>query len=109
MDNYVYRDRKMMKWIPFNALMEQSDYLSDLLRGKTKISKPVLSPDQEDELNYNLESAYIFQQEVCVKYFEDGDIKEADGIITKIDSFQKCIYVANVELHAQSIIDIIFV
>jgi hypothetical protein len=74
MDNYIYRDRKMMKWIPFNALMEQSDYLSDLLHGRTRIEKPILSPDQEEELNYNLEMACIFKNEILVSYFENGEI-----------------------------------
>ena len=43
MADYVYRDRKMMKWMPFNALLEQSDYLSNLLHGKERIEMPVSS------------------------------------------------------------------
>ncbi len=55
MAEYVYRDRKMMKWVPFNALLEQSDHLRDLFYGRTRIDRPVLSSDQESELNYNME------------------------------------------------------
>ena len=77
----------MMKWIPFNALMEQSDYLSDLLHGRTRIEKPILSPDQEEELNYNLEMACIFKNEILVSYFENGEIKE-DLLIEKLPTIE---------------------
>ena len=75
----------MMKWIPFNALMEQSDYLSDLLHGRTRIEKPILSPDQEEELNYNLEMACIFKNEIPKKIFKqqiDINIKEEKKFIS---------------------------
>ena len=44
--DYVYKDRKMMKWMPFNALLEQGDYINDLLNGRIKKEMPVLSVDQ---------------------------------------------------------------
>ncbi len=100
---YVYRDRKMMKWIPFNALMEQSEYISDLLHGRTRIEKPLLSPDQYDELNYNLEMAITFQSAVLIDYFENGEILQIDGIITRVDSYQKAIYLEEVELSIHAI------
>jgi len=109
MDNYIYRDRKMMKWIPFNALMEQSDYLSDLLHGRTRIEKPILSPDQEEELNYNLEMACIFKNEILVSYFENGEIKELNGVIDKVDPFHKTITISDIDLSAFTITNISFI
>jgi len=62
MPSYVYHDRKMMKWMPFNALLEQGDHLQDLLNGRSKKEMPLLSEDQQSELNYKLEVAYLFKK-----------------------------------------------
>ena len=91
-NEYVYHDRKMMKWMPFNALLEQGDYINELLHGKTRLEMPVLSEDQQSELNYKLETAYIFQSELEVSYFEAHKIKKVTGIITKTDLYNKLIY-----------------
>jgi len=92
MDNYVYHDRKMMKWMPFNALLEQSDYLKELLAGKSKKARPFLSVDQEEELNYQLETASLFKSLVTITYFKDGEILRVEGIITNTDLFKKTIF-----------------
>ena len=106
MDNYVYHDRKMMKWMPFNALLEQSDYLKELLYGKTRKEMPSLSPDQESDLNYQLEIAHLFNSNILISYFKDGDILEAEGIITRIDLFNKQIYLNDTVLSARQITNI---
>ena len=67
--NYIYHDRKMMKWMPFNALFEQGDHIRDLFKGRSKKEMPILSVDQQSELNYKLEVAYLFKNEVLIKYF----------------------------------------
>ena len=103
MDNYVYHDRKMMKWMPFNALLEQSDYLKELLYGRTRKEMPILSPDQEQELNYQLEIAYLFSSQIIVSYFKDGDIFEVSGIITRTDLYQKRIFIHETEVSAHTI------
>ena len=106
MDNYVYRDRKMMKWMPFNALLEQSDYLKELFYGKTRKEMPILSPDQEADLNYKLETAYLFNSHILVSYFQDGDILEVEGTITRSDLFHKLIFIDGVEVPARKITNI---
>ncbi len=106
MDNYVYHDRKMMKWMPFNALLEQSDYLKELLYGKTKKPRPMLSVDQEEELNYQLETAYLFKSLVTVRYYHDGKVFEVVGVITKTDQFKKTLFINNNEIPAKLIVKI---
>ncbi len=106
MDNYVYHDRKMMKWMPFNALLEQSDYLRELLYGKTKKAPPILSTDQEEELNYQLETAYLFKSLVTVSYYHDGELYEVGGVVTKTDQFTKTIFINNTEIPAKLIVKI---
>ena len=106
MADYVYHDRKMMKWMPFNALLEQSDYLSNLLQGKERIEMPVLSADQEYELNYKLETAYLFKNQIIVTYYESHKYKTAEGIIERTDLYNKLIFIGEVGISALQIIDI---
>jgi len=103
---YVYHDRKMMKWMPFNALLEQGDYINDLLHGRTRLEMPVLSEDQQSELNYKLETAYIFRSEIEVSYFENHKIRKVIGVITKTDLYNKLIFIGEKSIHAQKITDI---
>lgn len=97
-----------MKWVPFNALLEQSDHLRDLFYGRTRIERPVLSRDQEAELNYNMELAWIFKSEIIVSYFDKGEIKMLDGILTETDSYQKTVTVNDTEVSAFAITNIEF-
>lgn len=106
MVSYEYHDRKMMKWMPFNALLEQGDHISDLLKGRTKITMPVLSEDQQSELNYKLEVAYLFKNQICVSYFENGEIVEVEGVITRTDIYNKLIFIDTSSISALQITNI---
>ena len=104
--DYVYHDRKMMKWMPFNALLEQGDYIRDLLEGRERMERPVLSRDQEEELNYKLEMAYVFHQTIEVSYYESYQIKTITGTITRTDIMNKLIYIGETSLPAMTITNI---
>lgn len=103
MHDYVYHDRKMMKWMPFNALLEQGDYINDLLNGRERIEMPTLSPDQEAELNYQLETAYLFQYTIEVSYYEAHRIHKVTGYINRIDIYNKLIFIDTLSLSAYQI------
>lgn len=102
-NDYVYRDRKMMKWMPFHALLEQGDYLSDLLAGKSKKEMPILSYDQQEELNYQLETAFVFKSEIIITYFYKHKFHTVQGQLTSADHYNKLIYVNDQSVHAQTI------
>ena len=106
MPSYVYHDRKMMKWMPFNALLEQGDHLQDLLNGRSKKEMPLLSEDQQSELNYKLEVAYLFKNEVLITYYRDGAIYKIEGIITRTDIYNKLIFIDEAFVSALQIINI---
>ncbi len=105
-NDYTYKDRKMMKWMPFNALLEQGDYINGLLRGRQHKEMPTLSIDQQEELNYKLETAFIFQSEIIVTYFDAQDFKQAQGLITKTDMMNKIIFINDTAVYAQKITNI---
>lgn len=103
MHDYVYHDRKMMKWMPFNALLEQGDYISDLLQGKDWIEMPVLSPDQEDELNYSLQQAYMLHQNIMITYYENHKLNKKSGMISRIDVYNKLLFIGDTSFSAYQI------
>lgn len=105
-NDYVYNDRKMMKWMPFNALLEQGDHVSDLLLGREKKEMPILSEDQFTELNYQLETAYVFQSEVIVRYFKHGNYHDVQGRITRTDMMNKLIFIGSTAVYALEITNI---
>ena len=96
----------MMKWIPFHALLEQGDYINDLLRGREYKEMPTLSYDQQEELNYQLETAYIFKSEILVTYFDNKAFKHTQGIITRTDLMNKIIFINDSPVYAQKITNI---
>ncbi len=102
-NSYVYHDRKMMKWMPFNALLEQGDYINDLLHGKERVVMPTLSEDQLYELNYQLEEAYLFNYQIEVSYFENHKIRTVTGSITRTDLHNKLIFIGEQALSAMQI------
>lgn len=96
----------MMKWMPFNALLEQGDHIGDMLRGREKIEMPILSDDQHQELNYQLEEAYLLQKEITLTYFENHKYKQVTGYITTIDIQNKLLFIGSVSITACQIIRI---
>lgn len=104
--DYIYKDRKMMKWMPFNALLEQGSHVSELLLGRSRKEMPTLSKDQYDELNYQLEEAYSLNSIITVKYYDEYQFHEVTGQITNTDILNKLIFIDTVSINAQSIIEI---
>ncbi|MBU1019949.1 MAG: YolD-like family protein, partial [Firmicutes bacterium] len=80
--------------------------LSELLKGRSRQEMPTLSPDQEAELNYKLEVAYLFKNEISLRYYEDGTIHQIQGVILRTDMMNKLIFIDRYALSAYQIIDI---
>lgn len=104
-----YHDRKMMKWMPFNALLEQGDHLRELIDVRTQEEKPILSTDQLAELNYDLERAYITQVMVEVTYFKNNHKHKLKGKIHQIDIQNKMIVLDQDGLYAEEVLHIAFI
>ncbi|MCF7926023.1 MAG: YolD-like family protein [Candidatus Izimaplasma sp.] len=105
-NEYVYHDRKMMKWMPFNALLEHGEYLQDLLQKKHQQQKPVILEDHYQELNYKLEEAYLTQTPIKLTLFSDQQYQTVQGTISQIDVSNKLLFLNNQQVVAQQIVDI---
>ena len=77
-------DRGMKKWAPFSSLIEQATCLEQMKYERNKISKPVLTDDQMEKINYVL-SSYKKGQTVKIKFYDDGYLYEVETQIKRID------------------------
>ena len=100
-----YQDRGMMKWAPYQSLIEQSTYLAEMRRERQKVPKPLISSDRAEEIN---EILCTYEGEtILVKVWENGFLSDLEGIISKIDPFNRQIEVAEKRISFSSIINLV--
>ena len=98
-------DRGMKKWAPFSSLIEQATCLEEMKYQRNRISKPVLTDDQIEKINYVLQS-YRKGQFVKIKFFHDGYLYEITTTIKKIDLENRILVLENGKLNFSILIDI---
>ena len=98
-------DRGMKKWAPFSSLIEQATCLEEMKYQRNKISKPILTEDQIEKINYILQS-YQKGKIVKIKFFHDGYLYIINTSIRKIDLDNKVLVLENGKLSFSNIIDI---
>ena len=102
-----YRDRGIIKWAPFDALISYQDILSDMRYNRNKADKPVLSDDQYDKLNRVVNDAIVHQKVVHVTYYEDGYFKIIFGVIKAYDMINNSlIFKEGFDIKTQQIMDV---
>ena len=97
--------RGMKKWAPFSSLIEQATCLEQMKYQRNKISKPILTDDQKEKINYILQS-YKKGQIVKIKFFYDGYLYETNTTIKRIDLENRVLVVENGKLEFSNLIDI---
>lgn len=86
-------DRGMLKWQPFEALEGQNSFIKKMKHRKYATTMPVLSSDQLEELNTKMLFYFESNLPVKIKYFKDGYFEYLEGIITKLDYYNKQLYI----------------
>ena len=66
------KDRGMMKWNAFNALLAHGSSVKKMMLERTRIEKPVLSSDQKEDLNLKLQVAIEDNRELEVAFYDKG-------------------------------------
>lgn len=95
-------DRGMKKWMPFSSLVEQHSYLNKMKSTKSNVEKPMLSEDQQSEIN-NLLVNYN-NELIEISYYKGGKILNINGFIKKIDYIDKCIQINHMQIKLENII-----
>jgi hypothetical protein len=96
-------DRKG-KWLPFDALEGYKDSLKKIEYEKDKILKPIIYPDQLEEMNEALCEAVENQKEICISYYRNGYIYEKIGIVSKIDPINRELIINNSKIKLNMIV-----
>ncbi len=89
------KDRGMIKWMPFNSLMNGRIIVNNLLDEKSKIKMPILSDDEIGEIENNIINAYYTQNKIIITYYKNGYLLKTKSLIKKIDYTHKIIYLDN--------------
>lgn len=82
-------DRKMIKWLPFNSVINSKILIKDIEYGKGKTAKPILSEEQIEKLESLIFEAFINHIEITITIYKGGYYDNLKGIITKIDKVNK--------------------
>ena len=98
-------DRGMKKWAPFSSLIEQATCLEEMKYQRNKVSKPILTEDQIEKINYVLQS-YQKGKIVKIKFFHDGYLYIINTSIQKIDLDNRVLVLENGKLSFSNIVDI---
>ena len=95
----------MKKWAPYSSLIEQATCLEEMKYQRNKISKPILTEDQKEKINYVLQS-YQKGQIVKIKFFNDGYLYFISSTIRRIDLENRKLILEQGKLDFANIIDI---
>lgn len=99
-------DRGMIKWQPFNSVISSQKIITDILKEKNKITRPVLSNENIKEIEDKLIDSYYCQTTINIHYYTAGIIKTIKAKIKKIDYVSKIIYLNNLKIYFKQILSI---
>lgn len=103
----MYKDRGIIKWAPFDALVGFHDKIAVMLYNNNKIEKPVLTEDKLYELDLTIKEAIQFEKELQIDYFEDGYIKTFVCNILKVDTHENIVITKdNIYIKIEDILDL---
>jgi hypothetical protein len=95
-------DRGMVKWAPYQSLVEQATSLAFMRRQKAKVAKPQLSNEAAEEINEILVD--YCDEEVTAKYWRDGFFYEATGPISRIDTVFRYLVIGETKIELRSLV-----
>lgn len=91
----MYKDRGIIKWAPFDALVGFKSSIGDMKMDRNKKPMKILSEDQLAEFNYLIRDAINNDYELVFDYYEDGYTKRVFGKILKVDQHNQLLILKN--------------
>ena len=93
------KDRGMMKWRAFNAVIPAKE----LLKKDEPFHMPILSKDEISELEETIADSYYAHSEIELEFFENKKLLKIKGVVTKIDSTSKNIIINSKKINFRQI------
>lgn len=100
------KDRGIIKWLPFNSLVNNKEVLYKVLKDKERQARPILSDDEISDIEKSIIDAYYTKDTIKITYYKNGYLYEEEGNVKKIDSSNKLIYFNNLKLLFNQIIEV---
>lgn len=100
-------DRGMIKWQPFNSVINSKEIINSLIKEKRRITKPTISDDDKLILENQIIDAYYMQCKLKITYYKNGYLYRKEGKIKKIDQIYKIVYLNEEKLLFNQIINVI--
>lgn len=89
------RERGMIKWAPFNSVINGEQVKKELKEKQDSIIKPTLSDEQLLELENIIKECLENGDEVIIEYYKNHHLEVIEGKITKIIPASKKIIINN--------------
>ncbi len=83
--------RGMKKWLPFKSLNGQYEMIEEMKKERNKIQKPILSEDEEDEINMFLINVRKGEK-TKVTFYMNHELLTKEAIFNKIEKDNERIY-----------------
>lgn len=100
-------DRKMLKWLPFNSVINSKKLIKDIERQKSRITKPTLSEEQINNLESKILESYFNKIPIEFTLYQSGFLTKVSGTVIKIEKSKQEIILNNYKiLHFCEIIQI---
>jgi len=101
-------DRGIIKWQPFNSCFSVTDIINEIKETRNKEKLPILSEDQLNLIEEKVKDAYNLKLYINICFFYEGNIKTTNGIIEKINIYQKKICLNNKYIYFKQILKIYY-
>ncbi len=82
-------DRKMIKWLPFDAVIDSNKIVNEIEKKKREIKIPILSEDNYIDIQNNILLASQNNLKVKIKFYSKGTIITIIDTIKNIDITKK--------------------
>jgi|tagenome__1003787_1003787.scaffolds.fasta_scaffold20551721_1 hypothetical protein len=84
-------DGGLKKWSPFKSLQEQWQLLKKNYEDDNKVSMPIIQDDEFQEINNCILHSLESQSPILLRLYDSGDLKEIDGVVSKVDPYTKIV------------------
>ena len=97
---------RIIKWAPFNSVINGSNILNEINKNRNTINKPILSEDQIELLNEKIFEAYTNHLKVIIYIYKNFNIIKLEGFINSINTIKKTITFNNSRIYFNQILKI---
>ncbi len=71
------------------SIIEQGALLAEVKHRRLAVSQPILSTDQEQQLNQILQEVVFYQEQVNLTLYQSGFLTHISGVIYQVDPILK--------------------